>query len=260
MTLPNGSQHEPSMHSRLHRNAQVKGTCSIVYLLPNSRYQIPHRCITSWESAFLQHSTSEFWRYRCLRHTNRPCSPPSLVALSKANLFVSAAFASVYDLRALETSMHPPYNSALFSAKACRIIEGRFVRFCSLRIGVWPNLLRWGSLHAMQRQSPTSSNRSRSTGLGELARKLQDTHRRGSFRTRRRGSLHGSSRTRIAGGARICIAGRACTEAPGLSALGRRHRRLLWGSVEKTASAVTGAQGSSWYNLTKGGLVRPYWV
>ena len=129
---------------------------------------------------------------------------------------------------ALEISMSSSYKSALFSAEPCRIIEGQFVRFCTLRIGVW--------------SSPSGS-----TSSGELARKLQDTHRWGSSRShfvggacwqqwqsptcfnRSRiystggasghallgelqdsplwGSLHGSSW--------ICIAGGACTEALG---------------------------------------------
>ena len=58
------------------------------------------------------------------------------------------------NLEAPEISTPSPYKSALFSAEACRVIEGQFVRFCSLRIGVWPD-----------------------PALKKLARKLQATHR-----------------------------------------------------------------------------------
>ena len=38
------------LHSRQYRTTQAKGTCFMVYLLSNSRYQIPIQCVTSWRS------------------------------------------------------------------------------------------------------------------------------------------------------------------------------------------------------------------
>ena len=107
------------------------------------------------------------------------------------------------NIGALETSMHSPYKSALFSAETYHLIEGRLVRFCSLRIGVWPNPRHRGSLFGSSRQyiaggalgcaslgepQEPASNDSHphlsigqgSTALGKLARKLQNLHRWGS--------------------------------------------------------------------------------
>ena len=149
-------------HSRLHRNAQTKSTCSTVYLSANSRYLLPYRCNTSRETHSERRGSD-----RCLRHTNRPCSPPSLVALSKADSFVSAAFASVYDLalQDLRSNDSHPHLS-----------------------------IDYGST-ALEELAPKLQNSS----LGELAPKLQNLHRWGSSRTRRWRSLLGSSRLYIAG-------------------------------------------------------------
>ena len=173
--------------------------------------------------------TSKLWRYRCLRHTNRPCSPLSLVALSKTSSFVSAVFASMYDLTLKFTALR----------KLARKLQ---------------TMHRWGSSNwfaAMTitrfnkswiyRNEETCSKASDNASLRELQNsplwksfKHQDLHRWES--------LHGSFRL-------IKIA-----------ALGRRHRRMLWENVEKYNLRNDKCAKINWYNLTKEELMRSYWV
>ena len=106
MTLSNESQHESSMHSRLHRNAQIKSTCFTVYLLFNSRYQISHRCFISWRVIFRTLHSSNI-RSITRSHVSQIDLTSYLKSTDLSNLdsFVSALFASMYDL-ALQNLRH----------------------------------------------------------------------------------------------------------------------------------------------------------
>ena len=143
------------LHSRQYRTTQAKDTCFMVYLLLSSRYQIPHRCFTSWRctSRRCTFRTSQFFRYSVARLTNRP------YVISEVNRFTGS----------------------------------RFVRFCSLRIDTWPqNLRHWGSLLGSSRQyiaeKATSLRELHRWGsyIAERAASLGELHRWGS--------LHESSR------------------------------------------------------------------
>ena len=194
------------------------------------------------------------WRCRMSHSTSRQCTLVFIATLRRKVLASQCIFQPILDIcchidaashekrtqniEALKTSMHSSYKSVLFFVETCRIIEDRFVRFCTLRIDAWSDPRNYlteeacsKALEVTSLKESAGSNDSHphvsidqeSTALRELARKLQNMHRWESFRTRR------SER------ARICIAERACTKASDIrvSALSRRHRRMLWESVEK---------------------------
>ena len=154
-----------------------------------------------------------------------------------------------------------------------RFIEFSFVRFCSLRIGVWSGPRAYcvggacseasgnaslGEFQESAAMTVTRFNRSRiyrvggacaevsgNASLGERARELQDSPL---------GELGSASSGEFA---RKLQASWYLLWAGGA---GRRHRRMLWGSVEKYSFRSGRCARVSWYNLTKEGLVRFYWV
>ena len=95
------------------------------------------------------------WRCRMGHSTSRQCTLASIAKLRSRVLAPQCIFQSILgicchidatshekrtqNVGALETSMHSSYTSILFFAEACRNTEGWFVRFCSLRIVVWPD-------------------------------------------------------------------------------------------------------------------------
>ena len=81
-------------HSRQYRTTQTIDTCFMMYLLLNSRYQISHRCFTSW---------------RCTFRTLHPSDSVN------------------YSIACLTIRLY-----VIPQANTC--IESRFVRFCSLHI------------------------------------------------------------------------------------------------------------------------------
>ena len=177
-------------HSRLHRNAQIKSTCSTVYLLLNSRYQISHRCFISWRVIFRTLHSSDI-RSITRSHALQIDLTSYLKStdLSDLDSFVSALFASVYDL-------------ALQNLRHRESLHGSF------RIRIAGEALEVTSLGESADSNDSHSHVSidqESTALRELARKLQNMHR------------WESSRTRRSGGARICIVEKACTKAPSWS-------------------------------------------
>ena len=84
-------------HSRLHRNAQIKSTCSTMYLLFNSRYQISHRCFISWKVIFRTLHSSNI-RSITRSHVLQIDLTSYLKSTNLSNLdsFVSALFASMH--------------------------------------------------------------------------------------------------------------------------------------------------------------------
>ena len=160
MTLSNESQHESSMHSRLHRNAQIKSTCFVMYLSLNSRYQFPHRCFTSWRCTF---RTSQSFRYSIARLTIRLYVISEVNRSSNLDSFVSAIFASMYDL-ALQNLR---YRESLLENFRQYIAEEAL------------------EVTSLRKSAAMTVTHKESVALGKLARKLQNTHRWGSFRTHR---------------------------------------------------------------------------
>ena len=164
-------------------------------------------------------------------------------------------------------------NRSYVISEVNRFIEFSFVRFCSLRIDVWPDSKVYcveevcseasnnASLKELQEfaaMTVTRFNRSRiyrveevcaeasdNASLGERARELQDSPLRelgfaSSKKLARK--LQTSWYLLWAGGA------------------GRRHKRMLWKSVEKYSLRSDRCARVSWYNLTKERLMRFYWV
>ena len=103
------------------------------------------------------------------------------------------------NIEALKTSMHSSYKSILFFVETCRNIEDWFVCFCSPRIDAWLDsrnyLIEEACSEALGvtslRKSTSNDSHSHSSidqesiALRKLARKLQNLHRWESFRTRR---------------------------------------------------------------------------
>ena len=84
-------------HSNLASTAttRAKNTCSTVYLLASSRYQLPYRCFISWKCIF---RTSQSFKCSVARLTNRSYVIFETNESSDFDSLVSAIFASVYDL------------------------------------------------------------------------------------------------------------------------------------------------------------------
>ena len=70
-------------HSRQYRTTQTIGTCFMMYLSFNSRYQYSHRCFTSWRCIF---RTSQFFRCSIARFTIR------FYVISQANTCIESRF------------------------------------------------------------------------------------------------------------------------------------------------------------------------
>ena len=173
--------------------------------------------------------TSKLWKYRCLRHTNRLCSSLNLVALSKIASFVSAVFASMYDLTLESTALK------------------KFAR-------KFQTMHRWRSFNWFAAMTVTRFNKSwiyRSEKVcskvsnNASLKKFQNSSLWESFRHQnlhRWKSLHESFKL-----IKIIV-------------LNKKHRRMLWKSVEKYNFRSDKCAKINWYNLTKEKLVRFYWV
>ena len=83
-----------------HRRTQTIDICFMMYLLLNSRYQISHRCFISW-----RFRTSQFFKYSIARLTIRSYVISEVNRSSNFDSFISAIFASMYDL-ALQNLRH----------------------------------------------------------------------------------------------------------------------------------------------------------
>ena len=173
------------MHSRLHRNAQIKSTCFTMYFLLNSRYQISHRCFISWKVIFRTLHLSNI-RSITRSHALQIDLTSYLKSTNLSNLdsFVFALFASMYDL-ALQNLRH---WESLHESFRIRIVE-KTLKVTSLKKSVDSN----------ENHSHVSINQ-KFTTLRKLARKLQNMHRWESFETRRFEK------------AKICIVEKTCTK------------------------------------------------
>ena len=139
------------------------------------------------------------------------------------------------NIETLKTSMHSSYKSILFFVESCRIIEDRFVRFCTLRVDAWSSC----KSHLNKKVCCSNDNHSHLSirsriyriekacskalsneicVLRALARKFQNTHCWESFRTHRWENLHESFR--------ICIVEKASE----FVALRKLQNSSLWES------------------------------
>ena len=133
------SDHDVTCTLVQHRRTQAVGTCSMMYRLPNSRYQYSHRCFTSWRCIS---RTSQSFRCPVARLTNRPYVIPEVNRSSDLDSFVSA----------ISTSMHDPEYTTL--EKLARKLQA---------------IHRWGS----QSLGELALGELQNSSLRELARKLQ---------------------------------------------------------------------------------------
>ena len=164
-------------------------------------------------------------------------------------------------------------NRSYVISEVNRFIESSFVRFCNLRIDVWPDskvccvektcskVSDNASLKKLQKSAAMTVirfNKSRIYRVERTCAKIPDN---ASLRKRAR-KLQNSPLKKLRSASSKKFARKLQTSWYLLWAkdAGRRHKRMLWESVEKYSLRNDKCARVNWYNLTKEELVRLYWV